>query len=117
MVHSANKASHCTGRAAASLLLSAVAALATVAYAGNGTDDAAIKANVESALQADKVLFAKHINVTVKQGEVRLGGFVEKQTDIERAKKDAEGVSGVRTVKNDMTLKQGSAESGTSGGN
>jgi osmotically-inducible protein OsmY len=117
MVHSDTKARPRGGRAAASLLLSAVAALATVAYAGNGSDDASVKSNVEAALKADKVLLSKHIDVTVKQGEVRLGGFVEKQTDIERAKKDAEGVSGVRTVKNEMTLKQGSEESSTSGGN
>ncbi|MBV8742026.1 MAG: BON domain-containing protein [Sinobacteraceae bacterium] len=117
MIHSDKKASPRAGGAAASLLLSALAGLATVAYAGNGTDDASLKSNVEAALRADKVLLSKHIDVTVKQGEVRLGGFVEKQTDIERAKKDAEGVSGVRTVKNDMTLKQGSEESSTSGGN
>ncbi len=117
MVHPDKKARPCGGRAAASLLLSALAALTTVVYAGNGTDDASVKSNVEAALKADKVLLSKHIDVTVKQGEVRLGGFVEKQTDIERAKKDAEGVSGVRTVKNDMTLKQGTEESSSSGGN
>jgi osmotically-inducible protein OsmY len=97
----------------ASLLLVAAMAVGTVAYAGSESDSAT-QAKVEAALKADHALLAKHIDVSVKDGTVRLAGFVQEKSDIERAKKDAEGVSGVKMVKNEMTLKR-SDESNTSG--
>ena len=97
----------------ASLLLVAAMAVGTVAYA-DGESDSATQAKVEAALKADKALLAKHIDVSVKDGTVRLGGFVERKSDLDRAKKDAEGVSGVKTVKNEMTMKRND-ESNTSG--
>ena len=78
-------------------------------------DDAALKSQVEQAFKADHVLYARHINVSVKHGVVHLGGFVQRSVDIERAKKDAESVPGVKSVKNELSLKQGEPDSGTSG--
>jgi osmotically-inducible protein OsmY len=100
------------------LPLAAVLATAFgVANANDPSDDASVKAKVQAALNADSALYARHIDVLVKQGVVHLGGFVQRADDIERAKKDAAGVPGVKTVNNEMTLKPGSSESSTSGGN
>lgn len=99
------------------LLLAAASTAGSVAYAGDGTDDAAMKAKVEAALKADKSLLAKHIDVSVDKGSVRLGGFVQSERDIERVKKDVATVSGIKSVKNEMTVKPGSEESSSSGGN
>lgn len=84
----------------------ALAASWTVGYAADPTDDATVKSQVEAALNGDSTLFAKHIDVSVKHGVVRLSGFVQKQTELEKAKKDAAGVPGVMSVKNELTLKR-----------
>ncbi|HEY6482613.1 MAG TPA: BON domain-containing protein [Steroidobacteraceae bacterium] len=101
------------------LLLAATLACGSIAFAdtdgmGKSSSDAAIKSQVEAALHGDKALLARHINVSVKEGVVRLGGFVGREEDIKLAKNDASGVAGVKNVKNEMTLKRGSSDSSTS---
>jgi osmotically-inducible protein OsmY len=92
-------------------------ALTTACGIANGTesaDDASVKAKVQAALQADSKLYARHIDVSVQQGVVHLAGFVQRADDIQRAKKDAASVPGVKTVNNEMTLKRAEDESSTS---
>lgn len=103
-------------------LLLALAGTCGVAFAAEpamrdgGGSDAALKAKVQAALSSDKNLYAQHIEVTVKDGVVHLGGFVASDRELQQAKQDAAAVAGVRNVASEMTLKPGSAESNTSGG-
>lgn len=60
--------------------------------------DAATTAQVEAALRADPVLYARHINVTVDRGVVRLDGFVWSNDDYALARNDASSVPGVKGV-------------------
>lgn len=89
-------------------ILPLAVALATtwgIGHATEQTDDASLKSQVQAALNGDSSIFARHIEVSVKGGVVRLTGFVQKQTELDQAKKDAAAVPGVKSVKNEMTLK------------
>jgi osmotically-inducible protein OsmY len=79
--------------------------LAALAQTGAG-DDADTTARVQSALHEDNHLLSRHIDVSVKDGVVRLGGFVESDGDLHRALDDARAVPGVKSVDNHMTLKR-----------
>jgi hyperosmotically inducible periplasmic protein len=92
----------------------ALAATCGIANGADAADDAAVKTKVQTALSSDSELYARHIDVSVKQGVVHLAGFVQRSDDIERAKKDAAAVPGVRSVKNEMVLKAGEDASSTS---
>jgi osmotically-inducible protein OsmY len=61
---------------------------------------------VESALDADNLLYAKHITVHSEDGVVRLGGYVWDPNDIYEAQRIAEGVPGVVKVVNDLELQR-----------
>jgi hyperosmotically inducible periplasmic protein len=98
----------------AKLLAVALAAACSIANGTESADDAAVKAKVQAALNSDSVLYARHIQVSVQQGVVHLAGFVLRTDDIQRAKKDAASVPGVKTVSNEMVLKPGESESSTS---
>jgi osmotically-inducible protein OsmY len=68
--------------------------------------DDQIAARVDSALQADKLLYAKHISVHADNGVVRLSGFVWEAPDLEEAQRIAAGVDGVQGVVNDLELQR-----------
>jgi len=61
---------------------------------------------VDSALQADKLLYAKHITVHVYNGVARLTGYVWESPDLIEATRIAEGVPGVSSVVNDLELQR-----------
>jgi osmotically-inducible protein OsmY len=63
-------------------------------------------ARVQSALDADNLLYAKHITVRSDNGVVRLSGFVWDPTDLDEAQRIAEGVEGVSKVLNDLELQR-----------
>ena len=69
--------------------------------------DAQMTGRVKAALAADPHLLARHIDVSVKNGVVHLGGLVESSEDVERALEDAHAVPGVVNVENEMELKRG----------
>jgi osmotically-inducible protein OsmY len=75
--------------------------------------DAAIAAEVESALLADPNIYARHIDVTVDRGVVELSGFVWTNQEYLLARNDAAAVPGVRAVNAQMDLLRGGI-SGTS---
>ncbi len=66
--------------------------------------------SVETALNADKVLYAKHIFVRADSGVVRLTGYVWDRPDLDLATLIAEGVPGVTQVVNDLELERNGNE-------
>ena len=72
---------------------------------GEYVDDSVITAKVKSAILADSTLKVNEINVETFKGVVQLSGFVRSQADIDKAVQVARGVTGVKSVKNDMRIK------------
>ncbi len=72
---------------------------------GQYVDDTVITTKVKAALIDDPLTKATEINVETFKGIVQLSGFVSSQAAANRAVELASGVSGVKSVKNDMRLK------------
>jgi hyperosmotically inducible periplasmic protein len=83
----------------------ATAAATAVNDSDQASDDAAITARVRDALAADPQLLARGIEVSVRQGVVRLVGFVKSEQDLRLAELDAKSVPGVSKVDNEIELK------------
>jgi osmotically-inducible protein OsmY len=62
---------------------------------------------VQAALNADKVLYARHITVRADNGVVDLGGYVWTPEELEEAVQDAGAVPGVIKVVNRMEVDRG----------
>jgi len=82
---------------------------ATTENAANKTataiDDTAITTKVKSAMVADPTLKALQINVDTKNGVVTLAGAVDSQAMKDRATEVTQGVTGVKSVDNNLTVK------------
>lgn len=92
----------------ASILILALVACAPTAKregAGEYVDDALITTKVKAALAADPNVKATEVNVETFKGMVQLSGFVSSKESIQKAIDLARGVTGVKGVKNDMTVK------------
>ena len=92
-------------------------ALAACASSPQKTDsqqaeDKAVAERVETALNSDKGLYAKHITAHADNGVVRLTGYVWETKDFEEAISIAEDVPGVTKVVNDLELNRNGNESG-----
>ena len=74
-------------------------------YVGEYVDDAVITAKVKAAVLQEPSLKSAEINVETLRGTVQLTGFVRSRADIDKAVEVAKGVTGVKSVKNDMVLK------------
>ncbi|MDO8274220.1 MAG: BON domain-containing protein [Serpentinimonas sp.] len=85
--------------------LAGCASTATQRSTGQYVDDTATTAKVKAAIFNDATLKLSEINVETFQGTVQLSGFVNSAADIQRAVTVVQGVSGVRSVKNDMRIK------------
>lgn len=72
--------------------------------------DREIAASVAAALDADKLLYARHITVRANGGVVRLTGFVWDNSDLVEAGRVAQLVPGVRRVVNDVELERNSSD-------
>lgn len=72
---------------------------------GTEIDDNVITTKVKSALLADPDTKSFDIKVETRKGEVQLSGFVDNQTQIDRAIAVARGVEGVKNVDNKMNFK------------
>jgi len=98
------------------LALSQLAALGAFALAGCASspgqratgqviDDGSITARVKTAIAKDASIgTAMNVNVTTYRGVVQLSGFVDSEENRRRAGEIAQGVDGVRSVKNDLKL-------------
>lgn len=72
---------------------------------GTDIDDTTITTKVKSALLADADVKSFDIKVETRKGEVQLSGFVDNQSQIDRAITITRGVEGVKNVDNKMSLK------------
>jgi osmotically-inducible protein OsmY len=68
--------------------------------------DRELTERVDNALQADKLLYAKHITVRVYDGVARLTGYVWESPDLLEAERIAEGVDGITKVVDDLELQR-----------
>ena len=96
------------------LLFAALATLLVAAgCAGNATqestgeylDDAAISTKVKSKLLVDKDASGIDIKVETFKGIVQLSGFVDSETEKERAGQIARNVDGVKRVENRISVR------------
>ena len=71
---------------------------------GEYIDDAAITAKVKAAILDRPTLKILDIHVETVKGVVHLWGIVASRSTIDEAGKVARGVSGVKSVKNDMRI-------------
>jgi osmotically-inducible protein OsmY len=72
---------------------------------GEFIDDALIAARIKAAFIDDPKLSAFAITVDTYKGNVQLSGFVDSQEDINRAAEVAREIQGVKSVKNNLQLK------------
>jgi osmotically-inducible protein OsmY len=72
---------------------------------GEYVDDTVITAKVKTAILGESTLKSSEINVETFKGTVQLSGFVNSQSDVNKAIVVAKNVKGVKSVKNDMRLK------------
>ena len=72
---------------------------------GEYIDDSVITTKVKAAIFNEPTLKSTEINVETFKGVVQLSGFVNSQSDINKAMEVARGVKGVQSVKNDMRTK------------
>lgn len=88
-------------------LVAAVGCASTSKQEGTGeyVDDTVITSKVKAAIFNEPTLKVAEINVETFKGVVQLSGFVSSRSDINKAVEVARGVSGVKSVKNDMRVK------------
>jgi hyperosmotically inducible protein len=74
--------------------------------AGAVLDDGVVTTKVKAALIAEPATKARDITVVTREVIVQLSGFVDSPTQKATAGEVAQGVAGVRQVKNDLQVKQ-----------
>ena len=72
---------------------------------GEFVDDSVITTKVKSLLANDDFLKSFQISVETRKGIVQLSGFVNSQNAVNKADQIARGVGGVKSVKNNLTVK------------
>lgn len=85
-----------------------VACASTSEQSGMGeyVDDAVITTKVKTQLAGDDFLKSFEISVETYKGTVQLSGFVDSQNAINTAGKIAKTVEGVKSVKNNLSVKK-----------
>lgn len=73
---------------------------------GGYVDDSKITGEVKAKLLADDIVPSRNVKVETSNGIVQLSGTVENQAQSERAQSIVSAVEGVKSVKNDLTIKQ-----------
>jgi hyperosmotically inducible periplasmic protein len=74
--------------------------------AGEYIDDKVLGVKVRTALVQDPIVKERQITVETHEGVVQLGGFVNSSDEKAQATRVASAVTGVRSVKNDLTVKE-----------
>lgn len=100
-------------KALSAACVAAVVSVSLVGCAGSSTkestggyiDDTVITTKVKTALFNDKDIKSSEISVVTFKGRVQLSGFVTSQTIANRAVQITSGVTGVKSVENDMKVK------------
>lgn len=98
--------------ALACAVLGACAATATSRSTGEYIDDTAITANIKSSLLADPATDGLNIDVEVNETKVQLNGFVDSQSQVDRAGEIARSTSGVTSVENNLRVTAGDRQAG-----
>jgi hyperosmotically inducible protein len=73
--------------------------------AAGALDDSAITAKIKAAILEDSLLKVLEIEVITEAGGVQLNGTVTSQESIDRAEGIAAGVQGVKSVENNLVVK------------
>lgn len=73
---------------------------------GSRIDDTAVTGRVKAALMADPDIKSLDISVLTVEGSVQLTGFVDSRAQVDRAAALAGATEGVRSVKNELTVKR-----------
>ena len=79
---------------------------------GTEIDDTVVTTKVKSALLSDPDIKSFDLKVETRKGLVQLSGYVDNQTQIERAVTATRGVEGVQDVENNITVKGGDRTTG-----
>jgi osmotically-inducible protein OsmY len=69
------------------------------------TDDAVITTQVKAALLHKAGLKSTEITVETYKGVVKLSGFIDSKSEIDKAVNTAKHVKGVKSVENDLSVK------------
>jgi osmotically-inducible protein OsmY len=86
--------------------LAACSAIEGRETAGQYVDDTTLTTKVKAAIVNDQGLKGMQINVETMQGVVQLSGFVDTSQQAAQAASDAEGVSGVKSVRNSIVVRK-----------
>jgi hyperosmotically inducible periplasmic protein len=78
--------------------------------AGEYIDDAAITAEIKSKMAADRQVAAGAISVETMNGTTQLSGFATSQAEKDRAAEIARQAKGVKSVRNDIIVREGQAQ-------
>jgi hyperosmotically inducible periplasmic protein len=78
--------------------------------AGEYIDDAAITAEIKSKMAADRQVAAGAISVETLNGTTQLSGFATSQAEKDRAAAIARQAKGVKSVRNDIIVREGQAQ-------
>ena len=76
------------------------------ATVGTTIDDSIVTTKVKTALLADKSVKGSDISVITSRGLVQLSGYVDNQSQMDRAVEVARTVEGVQSVDNKMSVKK-----------
>ena len=76
------------------------------ATVGNVVDDSILTGRVKTALLADVHVKSLDVAVVSRKGEVLLSGYVDNQSQIDRAVQVAGAVDGAQSVKSEMSIKK-----------
>ncbi len=85
--------------------LGACSSTPTQESTGQYIDDSVITTKVKAAILDEPTLKSAEINVETFKGVVQLSGFVSSQASATKATEVARGITGVKSVKDDMRLK------------
>ena len=86
-------------------VLTACAGTPTRSSTGEWIDDRSITARVKTAMIQDSEVHARNVEVETFRGKVQLSGFVDSPTQKERASQLASTVPGVKSVHNEIVVK------------
>lgn len=89
------------------LLITMVGCASTASHEGTGgyVDDSVVTAKVKAALLNTPNVDSTEITVETFKGVVKLSGFLDSQPMINAAVQASQGVAGVKSVTNDLTVK------------
>jgi osmotically-inducible protein OsmY len=99
---------HLTAFMFASMLGAPLLMYSTGAHSENAiayTDDAVITTQVKAALLNTAGLKSTEITVETYKGVVKLSGFIDSRSEIEKAVATARHVKGVKSVEDDLSVK------------